>query len=156
MNDTFSVGLEQIFPVIKEKLASGGSVSFSPKGTSMLPLIKQGEDSVTISPVSGKLKKYDVPLYLRKNGQFVLHRIIDVRKDGYVMCGDNQCNFEYGIDDTCIIGIMTQIIKPDKIICVTDKQYLSYCKKRVLKIFIKRIYRKFKRMVKRILKYKHK
>ena len=90
------INLEDMFPVIMEQISSGGDFVFGPKGISMLPLIKQGEDSVVISPVKEPLKKYDVPLYRRANGQFVLHRIVAVRKDGYVLCGDNQYEREYG------------------------------------------------------------
>ena len=65
-------------PLIKECLAEGKTVKFSPRGTSMMPMIRQGVDSVILSAVPGKLKKFDLPLYQRKNGLFVLHRIVDV------------------------------------------------------------------------------
>ena len=63
----------------------------------MMPLIKQDRDLLIIEPVHGRLKKYDVPLYKRDNGQYVLHRILKVREQGYVICGDNRWAKEYGI-----------------------------------------------------------
>ncbi|MBQ7975200.1 MAG: S24/S26 family peptidase [Clostridia bacterium] len=151
MCETVSVELETIYPVIKEKFSAGGSVTFSPKGISMLPLIRQGVDSVKISPVKGKLKKYDVPLYKRTNGQFVLHRVVAVRGNSYVMCGDNQTFREYGINHSQIIGVMSEVIKPDSIVKVTDKKYITYSKKQVFKQRIKYYIVKTKAIIKAVL-----
>ena len=65
------VKLDELMPFITEQLNEGKSVTFSPRGTSMLPLLKEGRDSVTLSKPVGRLKKYDIPLYRRKNGQYV-------------------------------------------------------------------------------------
>ena len=82
-------------PAIREKLASGGRIRIMPNGTSMLPMIRQGLDEVELASPNGRLKKYDIAFYKRANGQFVLHRIIKVRKNDYVLCGDNQTDPEY-------------------------------------------------------------
>jgi len=147
------INLEDMFPVIMEQISSGGDFVFGPKGISMLPLIKQGEDSVVISPVKEPLKKYDVPLYRRANGQFVLHRIVAVRKDGYVLCGDNQYEREYGITDSNIIGIMTKIKKKDGIISVEDREYKKYSIRRVRHQYIKSKYIKLKRIIKKLIRW---
>ena len=83
------IRLELLMPLIKERLAAGQSVRFSPKGTSMLPMLRQGIDSVVLSPLPKRLGKYDLPLYQRDNGQFVLHRIV-AAEDSYTCIGDNQ------------------------------------------------------------------
>ena len=147
------INLEDMFPIIAEKIAAGGSFSFGPKGISMLPLIKQGEDSVVISPVTGRLKKYDVPLYRRENGQFVLHRVVGVRRHSYVMCGDNQYDREYGITDKNIIGIMTKIKKPDRVISVTDSEYKKYSVKRVRYQYFRGKYIKLKKIIKKLIRW---
>ena len=151
MAEHISVDLDLLFPLIQDKLSSGGDIMFGPKGVSMMPLIRQGIDSVKISPVTGRLKKYDVPLYRRKNGQFVLHRIVGVYKDSYVMCGDNQCIREKGITDDMIIGIMTEIIKPEGTIKITDKNYINYSKNQVRKQHLKYFIWRIKAFIKRIL-----
>ena len=51
------IRLETLFPLIEEKLKSGGEVSFKPHGISMLPLIRQGKDSATIGPLKAAPKK---------------------------------------------------------------------------------------------------
>ena len=48
--------LRDIMPLFKEKLAAGKTVTFFPKGTSMMPMIRQGVDKVVLSPLPKKLK----------------------------------------------------------------------------------------------------
>lgn len=155
MSNTVSVDLETLYPVMLETLNSGNSFTFSPKGKSMLPLIRQGVDSVKISPICGKLNKYDLPLYRRSNGQFVLHRVVGVSNDKYIMCGDNQFIYEYGIEDSQLIGLVTEIIKPEGIIRTSDKSYISYCRKRVFTQLIKRYFSKVKSFIKKVLVFLH-
>jgi len=124
-----NVKLEDAFPVIKEKLDMGAEVTFGPKGTSMLPLIVQGRDTVTLVSPPSKLKKYDLPLYRRKTGQFVLHRVVKVNRDGtYTMCGDNQFSHEKGIGHGDIIGIVNKVVHAGKVYECTDIRYKIYCR----------------------------
>ena len=44
------VSIEEIVPIMKEQMAEGGKVSFTPKGNSMLPLFRSDRDVVTLSP----------------------------------------------------------------------------------------------------------
>ena len=124
-----NIKLEQAFPLIKEKLDCGGEVTFGPKGTSMLPLIVQGRDSVTRVSPPKKLKKYDLPLYRRKTGQFVLHRVVKVNKDGtYTMSGDNQWFNESGVEHSDIIAIVNSIKHDGKVIKSSSFKYKCYCR----------------------------
>ena len=110
----------------EEVLAKNGKLTYTNVGDSMMPLIRQDKDLLIIEPVHGRLKKYDVPLYRRDSGQYVLHRILKVRREDYVICGDNRWRKEYGITDRHIIGILTGIVRDGKTISVTDKKYLLY------------------------------
>ena len=110
----------------EEQLAQNGKLIYTNKGDSMMPLIKQDRDLLIIEPVHGRLKKYDVPLYKRDNGQYVLHRILKVREQGYVICGDNRWAKEYGITDKHIIGVLTAVIRDGKEIPVNDRKYKLY------------------------------
>ena len=132
MNDNksseYSIKLEELYPIIAEKLESGGSVTFKPHGISMLPLIRQGADSVTIEKLKKKAAVGDVVFYRRTNGQFVLHRIIGVDKAGYVLCGDNQWAKERGITENQIIGVMTALLRDDKTVGMDNPEYIKYVK----------------------------
>ena len=110
----------------EEVLAKNGKLVYTNVGDSMMPLIRQDKDLLIIEPVHGRLKKYDVPLYKRDSGQYVLHRILKVRQEDYVICGDNRWQKEYGITDKHIIGVLTGVVRNGKTIPVTDKKYLLY------------------------------
>lgn len=57
-------------------------------GVSMFPMLRDRKDTVVIYPVNGCLKKYDVLLYKRENN-YVLHRVVKVLENGYLIRGDN-------------------------------------------------------------------
>lgn len=122
------VSLSEIYPIILEKLDNGGTVKINVTGTSMLPLLVQGKDSVVISAPQ-KIAVNDIIFYRRNNGSFVLHRVVGTDEQGYVLCGDNQWETEHGITDENIIGVVTEIIKDGSSLKVTDKKYLNYCKR---------------------------
>ena len=110
----------------EEILARDGQLVYTNVGDSMLPLIRQGRDLLVIKPKTGRLKKYDIPLYRRDSGQYVLHRILKVRPDDYVICGDNRWSREYGITDRHIVGVLTAIIRDGKEIPMTDWRLRMY------------------------------
>ncbi|MBE6876020.1 MAG: hypothetical protein E7496_04730 [Ruminococcus sp.] len=110
----------------EQEIQRTGKLIYTNVGDSMMPLIRQDKDLLIIEKVTGRLKKYDVPLYRRDSGQYVLHRILKVRENDYVICGDNRWHREYGITDRHIIGVLTGIVRDGKTIPVTDKKYLFY------------------------------
>lgn len=104
-----------------------GSIIYTNVGDSMMPLINQGRDVLIISrKPKGRLKKYDVPLYQRDSGQYVLHRILKVRRNDYVICGDNRSHSETGITDRHIIGVLTGIIRNGKMLSLKSLKYRLY------------------------------
>jgi len=88
-----------------------GRLIYTNVGTSMLPLIRQGRDLMIIEKPHGRLKKYGVPLYKRNDGKYVLHRILKVRDNDYVICGDHCWRKEYGITDDHIIGELVGVVR---------------------------------------------
>ena len=121
------VPLALLMPLIKELLADGRSVRFAPKGTSMLPMLRQGIDAVVLSPLQGKLKKYDLPLYQRHDGSFVLHRIAKVG-DRYTCIGDNQFKMEPGLRHEQMIGVVSAFYRGTKRWEVSSVGYRLYCR----------------------------
>ena len=150
------VTLSELLPIIDELLSSGKEVCFSPKGTSMLPLLYPDRDSVVVKSPPKKLKKYDLPLYRRTNGQFVLHRIVKISKDGsYVMCGDNQFSRETGIRSNQIIGVVTSFYRNGKHISTNNFLYKLYCIARVKERKLYRVYHKLRSAISRGFKKMH-
>ncbi len=137
MNNS-SVTLKDLWPIMKEVIDSGGEFTFGPQGISMLPLIRQGQDQVVLVKADS-FKKGDAVFYRRDNGLFVLHRIVKVKKDGYVMCGDNQYELEYGITDKHILAKMKAVIRDGVVIDENNKKYRKYIKRLPIRRFKKRI-----------------
>ena len=153
MNE-YKVHLSEIWGLMQEQIENGGEVKFSPKGISMLPLIKEGRDSVILKKAPDHLKKYDVVLYRRANGDFVLHRVVGVKKDCYIMCGDNQYSYEKNVSKDSILAIMTGLWQGDKYISVEDAEYISYSKKIVRKQHIRYNILRIKAHTKKLLRIK--
>ncbi len=112
---------------IEEVISELGVYIVKPKGTSMYPMLRLNCESICVVPAQLPLKKYDVALYKRESGAYVLHRVIDIRDDGYVFCGDNQTFTESGITDAMIVGVLDSWYTTDnKKHTVRDKGYLRY------------------------------
>ena len=98
-------------------------------GVSMLPMLKEGRDTVVIKPKTERLKPLDVALYKRGN-EFVLHRVLETTANGYVIRGDN-CYENEIVEEDRVIGVLSAFYRKDEQIPVTDKKYLRYAEKRV-------------------------
>jgi hypothetical protein len=111
----------------EDELNRHGSFIFTNEGNSMMPLLRQHKDLFVIEKkTKERCNKYDVVLFRRANSQYVLHRILKVRKNDYILCGDHQYYREYGVTDAQILGVMTKIIRQGVSIAVTDKKYQRY------------------------------
>lgn len=133
----------------KELLEKNGYYIATPVGTSMMPMIRQRLDTVKLVKPTKKLKKYDVILYQRKDNTYVLHRIIGVKKNSYVLCGDNQFIKEYNVTDDMIIGVVDGFYRGETFVSNNNKEYIRYYKRRVRR----RIFRKIKHYIVKIMKF---
>ena len=109
----------------EEELERSGKIIYRNAGVSMRPLIKQDRDIIIITKPNGRLKKFDIPLY-KRNSQYVLHRIVKVRENDYVILGDNCLRKEYGITDDQIIGVLTSLIRNGKEVDLNSFGYRFY------------------------------
>lgn len=115
--------------VIAKELEQNGIVAVRTDGDSMRPLLRHHRDVAVIERVrpGERLKKYEVALYRRNpEGPFTLHRILRVRKQDYVICGDNRWRREYGITDAQIVGRLKEIRRGEKQVFVTSAGYRCY------------------------------
>ena len=104
--------------LIREVLSSGGEFRLYPPGTSMLPLLRQGIDSVSLRRLDGAPQKNDILFYQRKDGSYILHRVKEVAADGLIMWGDNHTMLEYGVTEDMIIGYAARVFRgEDEINC---------------------------------------
>ncbi len=121
------ISLDEIYPIIKEKIGNGGTVQLPITGTSMLPLLVWGRDTVELIKCENP-QKYDIIFYRRDNGSFVLHRIVGKDEKGFILCGDNQVQKEYGITGKHIIAVVQSITRKGKTFSVDKFSYKLYVK----------------------------
>ena len=119
--------LEQLLPLMQTQLEKGQPFRFKPGGISMMPTIRPQRDIVIVGPLPEQLKKYDLPLYRRDNGAFVLHRIVKTGET-YTCVGDGQFQYEPGIRRDQMVAIVTAIIRDGKEISVRSPLYRLYCR----------------------------
>ncbi len=111
----------------EEYIEKNGNLVYTNVGVSMLPLLRQGRDLFIAAKRDGqRCSVGDVVLYRRPPNQYVLHRIIEVRPDDYVILGDNCINKEYGIKDEDIIAVMTGYVRNGKEHSVSENGYRFY------------------------------
>lgn len=123
-----SVHLYEMSEAMQFVLENGGEVSFVTRGFSMLPLLRNHMDTAFLRKPNRAIRRGDVLFYRRTNGAFVLHRVISVRKDGFVLRGDNQTEKEYGIQPEQVLAVLTAVRRKEgKMIHASDTAYRFYC-----------------------------
>lgn len=113
---------------IEELLKTQPEAVTRTSGGSMRPLFRQHRDLVVIERVNRPLRKNDVPLYHKKGyQQLVLHRIIKVTDNGYVIRGDNLLDKETDITDADIVGVLKAFWRKGKYVeCSNSLWYDMY------------------------------
>lgn len=128
----------------KTELDKNGVLAFVPGGTSMWPTLKHAKQSVIVLLKTERLKEMDVALYLRKDGKYVLHRVIKVLQDGYVFTGDS-LDFTETVLENEVVGVMVGFYRKKKYVDVLDEKYIEQ---------VKKLYSNDKKRIKRANAYK--
>ena len=116
------------FSTIAEEIEKHGWVLSRPAGVSMHPMLRPYKDPIYVVKPKRPFKVNDVVVYYRgENKQIVMHRIIKIRKNDYVIRGDNCLHNEYGITNSDIFGILEGFYKDERYIdCEKNKLYKVY------------------------------
>ena len=111
-----------------EALSESEEISVLTAGISMRPMLREHKDIAVIRRKSGRLKRNDVPLYSRPGSEkFILHRILKVTPNGYVIRGDNLYKKEYDIKDENIVGVLRAFYRGGRYIdCEKSRGYKLY------------------------------
>lgn len=148
----YVIPLEDLLPLIQERVAAGHCVrGLTFRGVSMMPILRQGKDTVELSPLPEKLKKYDLPVYLRPNGKLVMHRVVAVKEDHYICLGDNTEDFEK-IDPSQMVALVSAINRGGRRIETSNPMYRLYCCLWRPTRPLRKLYKRGKRFLKRRLK----
>lgn len=118
---------EHILQSAGEALKTETEVAVLTAGCSMRPMLREHRDLVIIKRVDRKFKKGDVVLYPGKDGKFILHRIMSIKKDRLIIRGDNNYFTEKHIKEQDIVGILKEFYRDGKYVnCETDFKYRVY------------------------------
>ncbi len=122
--------MEELAPLITATVEAGGEFLLVTRGTSMRPLLRDGKDTAVLVKPPVTLRKGDVPLYRRDNGQYVLHRLMRVHKNGtFDAMGDNQTAAEKGIPTSAVIAVMTAVLQDNVRTDFDSPAYRKYQRK---------------------------
>ena len=97
MRNVHRVDTEEYLNAVSALIAEGREVTLPVRGGSMNPFLVDNRDCVLLVPAPERLRRGDIVLFRRASGQYVLHRIVAVRRSRsgdpepvYFMRGDAQ------------------------------------------------------------------
>ncbi len=112
----------------EEYLEKYGRLTYRFQGVSMRPMLRQGKDTFTVvKKTAARCKKYDVVLY-RRGQQYVLHRVVKVLPQGYVILGDNCIKKERDVPDERILGVLEAFTRGERQVAVSHWGYRLYAR----------------------------
>ena len=106
---------------LREMVREGHEVSLIISGSSMAPFLVHHRDSILIGPIKGPLKRGDMVFYERETGQFVMHRIRKVRKEGLYIIGDAQTETEGPLSPERVFAIVKSVQRKGKWVGPEDR-----------------------------------
>ena len=110
---------------IEKTLLDEGVFVSTTSGVSMYPMLRDRRDTIIVTKCESRLKKYDVALY-KRGDSYVLHRVIKVLPDSYIIRGDNCIAKEYGITDAHVLGKLTGFMRGEKEVNMNGALYKLY------------------------------
>ena len=111
--------------IIEESLEKYGIFASMTRGTSMWPVFRTHRDTVYIVKAQGKLRPFDIPVYKTPDGRYIMHRIYRVRKNDYIIRGDNTYITERVPHDR-VIGVLMEFDRKGKHHTVKDFSFRLY------------------------------
>ena len=129
-----------------DSIEKNGNYVFVTLGNSMWPIMKNGKQKAVLVKKQGRLSKYDVAMFCRKDGSCVLHRVIEVTSSGYYFCGDSQTVMEK-VNEKDVFAVMEGFFTGNKYLSSKDSSYIkrvekwyaSKWRKTILRFFYKSI-----------------
>lgn len=132
---------------IEDRVAELGEIVFSTKGRSMYPMLRNRKDMSVIRRYEGeKLNVGDVPVFRRKHGKLVMHRIVKITPEMYITRGDNEIHYEK-VRPERIFGVLKGFYRNGRYIdCEKSRLYKCY-------VFLNRISYPIRFLRKKLLRF---
>ena len=114
MIHTQTIPMKELAELLLLQMETSGQATLTVTGHSMLPTLRERRDSVILKPPADRQNKGEIILYLRENGQYVLHRIISVEAEGYICSGDNQVMRE-PVSHSQVLAVVSGLCRKGKL-----------------------------------------
>lgn len=114
-NDTF-------FRTIAELLSRGEEVAFRLRGNSMLPLLRDGRDTVIVAPCDPQqVAPHDVLLF-RHHGRYILHRLVRREGERLLLAGDGNYRTTEQCTTAEVVGRLVAVRRPSGAVLRCDSR----------------------------------
>ena len=112
-----SVGAKELMPLVRELIDGGASFPLMVSGNSMAPFLHDGRDSVIITALGDKpLRRGDIAFFIRPGGEYVMHRVVRVCREGVYFLGDAQTETEGPVPHENVVAAVNTVVRDGRII----------------------------------------
>lgn len=108
------VDTREYVSVLRDLTREGKEVSMIISGSSMSPFLIHARDSICFKAPWRAARRGDMVFYERPTGQFVMHRILREKPEGYYIIGDAQTDVEGPVQPEQIFAIITKVCRKGK------------------------------------------
>ena len=119
-----TVTAEQIETFLPSLLKAGGTFPLVVTGSSMLPFLKNGRDTVWLR-AEKKPKRGQILFFQREDGSFVLHRIRRILSDGTIIVNGDAQNWCENVTPKQSIAVVTAFSRPGKKAVPADSFFIK-------------------------------
>ena len=131
------LSMNQLAAQLTAYMEAHGSAQLLVVGHSMVPMLRNGRDRVTLIPAQRSLKAGDVIFFQRNADQLVLHRIIRMDGKCFLCSGDHQHQLEK-VHPQQIIAVVSAFERAGKCHRISEPLYRFYARCAVLFFPIRR------------------
>ena len=110
------ISTQEYLDIMKEQVENGKEASMIISGNSMSPFLEHGRDTIYFKKPFRDLRRGDMVFFQRKDGQYVMHRLLKIKKEGYYFIGDNQKEVEGPVPADCVFAIVIRVKRKGKIL----------------------------------------
>ena len=108
------IDTNEYISTLRELTEEGREVGLTISGSSMSPFLIHERDYICFKKPDRELRRGDMVFYQRESGQFVMHRILKVKAEGYYIIGDAQTEIEGPVRREQIFAVITRVKRNDK------------------------------------------
>lgn len=120
MHAVKEIDTREYVTVLRELTEEGKEVSLLISGSSMSPFLIHHRDTIYFRKPDRKLRRGDMVFYERPGGQFVMHRICRVGKEGLYLIGDAQTEVEGPLDPSCVFARIIRVRRKGRLLAPGD------------------------------------